>query len=415
MRKSLLSALLFSGCLILTSQTNAQNDRFAFVVTDLEKTGSGWNALRKMDLKSGEYSSVILNGTDGSIAVLDATSKKPYTSVADARFGNLLQSPFSTGVAAMAYDKRNNRLYYTPMFIDQLRYIDLKTMKLYYVTDQSFTGFGNMHNDEGKIVTRMVITPDGTGYAITNDAGSMIQFTTGKKLQITQMGPLVDDPANGNVSIQNRCSSWGGDVIADDNGKLYLITSRNSVYSVDVETKVATLLGYIKGLPQGFTSNGAVVTNEGKVLVSSAVNASAYYLVDPTSWTATEFNSSEGIFRSSDLANSNYLQTRPRNNSSEIVTRRADEIIASDKIMMYPNPVTSNQVSFQFGKIPAGNYTMEMRDVTGRLLMQKTMNVAAEGQVESISINPAAARGIYMIKVSDQKGNSVIAQKLVVQ
>jgi hypothetical protein len=35
-----------------------------------------------------------------------------------------------------------------------------------------------------------------------------------KKLEITQLGSLVDDPSNGGVSIHNRCSSWGGDMIA---------------------------------------------------------------------------------------------------------------------------------------------------------------------------------------------------------
>lgn len=415
MRKVLLSAFLFIGLILVSALTYSQNDRFAFVVTDLQNTGSSWNALRKMDLKTGEYSSVLLNGTDATLPVLDAISKKPYTSMADTRYGNYLQSPFSTGVAAMAYDKKNNRLYYTPMFIDQLRYVDLKTMKLYYVTDQAFTGFGSMHNDEGKIVTRMVITPDGTGYAITNDASSMIRFTTGKKIQISQLGALVDDPANGNVSIQNRCSSWGGDMIADDNGKLYLITARNSVYTVDIESKVATLLGYIKGLPQGFTSNGAVVNNEGKILVSSAVNAAAYYIVDPTTWAATEFKPAEGIFRSSDLANSNYLQTRPRNNTTEIVTRRAPENPVNDKIIIYPNPVTHKQFTLQYGKISAGNYNLELTDVTGRLIMQKTLNIAAEGQVETISLKPTTAGGVYLLKISDQKGTSVISQKLVVQ
>ena len=38
-----------------------------------------------------------------------------------------------------------------------------------------------MHNDEAKIVTRMVIAPDGNGYAITNDANTFIRFSTGKK------------------------------------------------------------------------------------------------------------------------------------------------------------------------------------------------------------------------------------------
>lgn len=52
--------------------------------------------------------------------------KKEIKLQTDARWGDLLQAPFATGVAAAAFDKKHNRLYYTPMFVDQLRYIDLR-------------------------------------------------------------------------------------------------------------------------------------------------------------------------------------------------------------------------------------------------------------------------------------------------
>ena len=417
MRKNLLSSALLLGIISLTSITNAQTDRFAFAITDLQTTGSSWNALRKLDLRSGEFTSVLLNGTDAKITAYDVNTRKPWQALPDSRYGNYMNTPFSTGVAAMAYDKKNNRLYFTPMFIDQLRYIDLRTMKVFYVTDQSFTKLGSMHNDEGKIVTRMTINPDGTGYAVSNDANTFIRFTTGKKLQITQLGSLVDDPSNGGVSIHNKCSSWGGDMIADDEGNLYILSSRNSVYKIDVETKAAKLLGYIKGLPQDFTTNGAVVTTEGKVLVSSAVNGNAYFLVDPKDWTATQYASKAGIFRSSDLANSNYLQTKPKNTTqSEIVTRKApDNFIAQSKISIYPNPVTNNQFTLQFGKIAAGNYDIELTNVTGQVVMQRAVNVQSEDQVETISIKSSFARGVYLVKVTGRNHESVLSQKLVVQ
>ena len=417
MRKFLLSSTLLLGIISLTTITNAQTDRFAFAVTDLQSTGSGWNALRKLDLKSGEFSTVLLNGADANITAYDVNTRKPWQALPDSRYGNIMNTPFSTGVAAMAYDKKNNRLYFTPMFVDQLRYIDLKSMRVFYVTDQSFTKLGSMHNDEGKIITRMTINPDGTGYAVSNDANTFIRFTTGKKLQITQLGSLVDDPSNGGVSIHNKCSSWGGDMIADDEGNLYILSSRNSVYKIDVETKAAKLLGYIKGLPQDFTTNGAVVTAEGKVLVSSAVNGNAYFLVDPQDWTATQYQSKAGIFRSSDLANSNYLQTKPKNTTqSEIVTRKApDNIIAASKIQIYPNPVTNNQFTLQFGRIAVGNYNVEMTNVMGQVVMQRTVNVQAEDQVENISIKSSLARGVYLVKVVGADKISVLSQKLVVQ
>lgn len=416
MRKNLLSATLLLGTISISSLVYAQNDRFAFAITDLQQTGSAWNALRKLDLKSGEFTPVLLNGSDAGITAYDVNTRKPWKAIPDVKLGNFMQAPFNTGVAAMAYDKKNNRLYFTPMYIDQLRYIDLKSMKVYYVTDQSFTKLGSMHNDEGKIITRMTINPDGTGYAVSNDGNTFIRFTTNRKLQVTQLGALVDDPSNGGVSIHNRCSSWGGDMIADDQGNLYILSSRNSVYKIDVETKAAKLLGYIKGLPQDFTTNGAVVTNEGKVLVSSAVNGNAYFLVDPKDWTATQYAAKAGIFRSSDLANSNYLQTRPKTTTtSEIVTKKIPDNVIQGKISIYPNPVTHNQFTLQFGKITPGNYDIELTNVIGQVVMQRAVNVQSEDQVETISIKSSFARGVYLVKVTGRGSESVFSQKLVVQ
>src|SRR4029079_2152358 len=417
MRKNLLFSALLLGSFSFSINTYSQNDRFAFAITDLQSsTVGGWNALRKLDLKTGEFTTVLLNGSDATVTAYDMSTRKAWKAVPDIKFGDYMQAPFSTGVAAMAYDKKNNRLYFTPMFIDQLRYIDLKTMKVFYVTDQPFTKLGSMHNDEGKVISRMVINPDGTGYAVSNDANTFIRFTTGKKLEITQLGSLVDDPSNGVVSIHNRCSSWGGDMIADDEGKLYILSARNSVYKVNVETKAAKLLGYIKGLPQDFTTNGAVVTTEGKVLVSSAVNGNAYFLVDPKDWSATQYESKAGIFRSSDLANSNYLQTKPKNTTqSDIVTRKAlDNIMAASKIQIYPNPA-NDQFTLQFGKIPTGNYNIEMTNAIGQIVVQRAVNVQSEDQVETFSIKSSMARGVYLIKVSISNKESVHTQKLVVQ
>ncbi|HEU4471286.1 MAG TPA: hypothetical protein VFR58_09395, partial [Flavisolibacter sp.] len=375
MRKALPLSLLSASVAILSfSDLNAQNDRFAYAITDVSKEGGGWNALRRLDLQTGQYSDVLLNGT-GERSVFDAQSKKQLELKADARYGNLLQTPFSTGVAAAAYDRKNNRLYFTPMFIDQLRYIDLKTMKVYYVSDQSFTKLGHMHNDEGKIITRMVIAPDGNGYAITNDANTFIRFSTGKKPKIEQLGALVDDPSNGGISVHNRCTSFGGDMISDDRGNLFILSARNNVFKVNTDTKVATYLGSISGLEQSFTVNGAVVDGDGNLLVSSAVDANTYYVLNPKDWSASPYKSANGVFKSSDLANSNFLSSKPVQ-TNEAVTREVVQPVAAqpvkfaNQINVYPNPVTNNQVTIQFSKLPAGNYVVELRDALGRSVSQ---------------------------------------------
>ncbi len=415
MRRILPFALL-CATLVTTSTLHAQNDRFAYAITDLSKDGASWNALRRIDLQTGQYSNVLLDGTNNKMIVYSASSRKQLTQQADAKYGTMLQSPFATGVAAAAYDKRHNRLYFTPMFVDQLRYIDLKTMKLYYVNDLAFTKLGNMHNDEAKIITRMVIAPDGYGYAISNDATIFIRFSTGKKTSIEQLGTLVDDPANKSMSIHNRNSSFGGDMISDDKGNLYILSARNNVFTVNAKSRLAKYLGSINGLEQNFTVNGAVVDGDGNLLVSSAVDGNTYYVVDPSNWKATPFKAANGIFRSSDLANSNYLSTK----SSKLTGTEIQRLIGPEEkfanlIAVYPNPVVTNTIKLQFNKVPAGNYTIELRDVLGRTVMQKKISIEDENEMQELKLNKHNSSGIYMVKLFDGSNQSVFTQKLVVQ
>ena len=413
MRRTLRSVALATILLSLTSNVFAQNDRFAYVISDATKEGSSWSSLRKLDFATGQYTDVLINGTDAKASVFDALTRKLLTQAPDAKYGTLFHAPFSTGVAAAAYDRDRNRLYFTPMFIDQLRYIDLRTNKVYYVTDQAFTKLGSMHNDEGKCITRMVINPDGTGYAISNDGNTFIKFTTGKKLAITQLGSLVDDPSNSGISIHNKCSSYGGDMIADSKGNLYIISARNHVFRVDPATKVAKHLGHIEGLPANFTVNGAVVDDEGTLLVSSAVFGDAYYVVNPRSWQASIFAGAKGVFRSSDLANSNYLGSGSRRTTIESIPEQVSPY--SRLIQVFPNPVLADRFTLQFGKVPAGDYTVELTDVMGRSVLTRSLKVVAEEQTEAISLKYISAKGIYLVKVLDKAKSSVFEQKLMIQ
>jgi hypothetical protein len=271
-----------------------------------------------------------------------------------------------------------------------------------------------MHNDEAKCITRMVIAPDGNGYAISNDGNALIQFTTnGKQTKIKHLGGLVDHPSNNGVSIHNRCSSFGGDMIADDKGNLYILSARNQVFKVDIETKVATHLGGITGLPSSFTVNGAVVDHEGNLLVSSAVDGSSYFVVNPKTWEASAYKTSI-VFRSSDLANGNYLSsTRSATPVIETIARVQPQF--ANLIQVYPNPVTANRFNLQFNKVPAGEYTVELMDVMGRSVMQQRMITAAEDVNQAISLDAAQAKGIYMLRVVNREKQKVFEQKIMVQ
>jgi hypothetical protein len=412
MRRTLPPGFLFVFLSLLSSSLFAQHDHFAYAITDVNKDGSSWNAVRKLDLETGQYSAVLFDGTDQNAIAYDAASRRPLQQKADPHYGSLLQAPFATGVAAAAYDRKHNRLYFTPMYIDQLRFIDLATMKVFYISDQPFTKLGTMHNDEAKIITRMVIAPDGFGYAISNDGNTLVRFSTGKKVTIEQLGGLVDDPANQGISIHNRCSSFGGDMVADDQGALYILSAGNHVFKVNPDTRVARHLGSIQNLPAGFTVNGAVVDADGNLLVSSAVNGKAYYLVDAKKLTALPFLATNGIYRSSDLANSNFLSSSTKSVVAE-ACKPTDKF--AKLISIYPNPVRNSQVNLQFNKVPAGDYTIELTDILGRSVQQARININSEQQSQSLSVQDNNARGFYMVKVYDRSRQSVFTQKVIVE
>ena len=410
MRKNFYSVLLSSGITLLAISVFAQ-DRFAYAITDVNQNTASWTVLRKLNLQTGVYSDALLDGVNMKQVAYDAQTRQLIP--ANNMNGNT-SLPFSTGVAAIAYDRKNNRLYFTPMFIDQLRYIDLETMKLYYVTGQPFTGHANSTKDDGGVVSRMVIAPDGYGYAVTNDANNFVRFSTGKKFKLEQLGALVDDPGNTGISIHNRCSSWGGDMVADDAGSLYLVSATNSVFKINIDTKVAKWLGPIKGLPQGFTINGVAVTDDGKLLAGSQVYAKGWYLVDPKSWTSAPYNAPKGIYLTSDLANSNFLSTH---RSTDIALIEQQQITPSSAVQLYPNPIDvgNNQFKLQFNKLIPGNYTVELTDVSGKLIMTQKINILNDIQVQTITLKKNTSQGIYLVKVTDINSKSIFTQKLVVQ
>jgi hypothetical protein len=392
--------------------TSAQKDRFAYAVTGVQRQGTEWSQIRKFDLQTGTYTSFLFNGAKEHEAVFDARTKQVYQPVAEHKGQPVQAAPFYSGVAAMAYDKAHQRLYFTPMFVGQLRYLDLRTQKLYHITDQALMNHELRSPNGGKVVTRMVITPDGYGYAITNDGEHMSRFTTGKKPQIVQLGGLIDAPQNGTISIHTSCTGYGGDMVADDAGNLYIITARNHVFKVTPANRVATYIASISGLPEKFTVNGAVVDDEGRLLVSSGVDESDYFRVDPQTWKTTPLNST-GIFRSSDLANSNYLQTRPPAPELALIETPASR--SGKSIQVYPNPATGGVINLQFHKVAPGNYNIELVNVLGQMIQSQKTAISFEGQTQTLTLPRGSAKAVYLVRITDRNRKLAHEEKVVVQ
>ncbi len=394
--------VLFSLSLLLTS-TQAQSDRFAYAITDQQVGGSNWHFLRRIDFGGGSVTQSLFEGLNNQRPVYQASNGKAALTQ---------EAPFQSGVAAMALDPRTNRLFFTPMQIDQLRFIDLNNWKTYYVSGSPFANNRTTTNDAGAMITRMTIGNDGYGYALTNDARHLIRFSTGGLPVIEDLGSLVDDQANEGQSVHLSCTSFGGDMIADDKGNLYLMTSAQYIFRINIQFKVATYLGTIKGLPVGFSINGMAVTDKNQILVTSAVQP-GYFLIDPAQWTAAAWPVKETSWNGSDLANGNILRSKSAAAEKTIPTPPRPSVKGS--IAVYPNPITDHQFQLRLRDLTPGGYQLEVTDMLGRQILNQSVQINQENSTLPILLPKGQTQGLYLIKLSGTESRLSYQQKFLIQ
>jgi hypothetical protein len=413
-----LKPALMNGKLLLTTiliaasgAVMAQNANRAFAITGKTDNQFFWSDIREIDLATGQ-----------PIRTLFETGKSDFSRKGSetALNGIITNDPMGYGVAACALDQRHNRLYFTPMHFAQLRYVDLSTQApqfIYLDLNMIKAANGGLLSEESHI-TRMVIGKDGYGYAMTNDAQHLLRFTTGKKPVVTDLGNIIDAEGTSNISIHNKCTSWGGDMLADAYGKLYVISANHHVFSIDPATRISQYLGAITGLPAGYTTNGAAVDAEGKVVVSTANSAKGYYRFSIKDLAATKVQTTATVFNASDMANANLLLQKEADEERTRLTGRGElpvqQFIGNDNISVFPNPVTGSQFRLTFNDNPAGNYTILLTDLAGRALFTKVVNVQGKNQVETVSLRSKPAQGMYLIKVLSAEKKAVFSDKLVV-
>ncbi len=395
---------LVIAALLISFQSTAQKNT-AFAVTGESKGNFTWNVIREIDLSTGE----VLR------TVYDPAVKKTinYKLASGIGKGNLsLPSATGSGVAAAAYDALHNRLYFTNMRLNDLMYFDFNSNDLNVVVNNNPAFNTGDKNNEANIITRMAFASDGIGYAITNDGKSLIRFTTDQKSSVTNLGQLIDGKKNGTMSIHAQCSSWGGDMVGDAYGNMYLVTYKNHIFKINPKTRIADYLGQIKGVPAEFTSNGMVVNNEGELIVSSATLSNDYYKVNISTLEATAIKKKEElVFNSSDLANSNLLY-QAKGETDKFVR---DEVKGNEALSFYPNPVPYKTFSVRFEKVPAGKYNLALTDASGRNVITKALNISLPGQTEKVSLPRASAGGMYLMKLTGGNSKLFYSGKVAVQ
>ena len=75
----------------------------------------------------------------------------------------------------------------------------------------------------------------------------------------------------------------------------------------------------------------------------------------------------------------------------------------TDQIVLFPNP-TQGLLNIH---LPIGEYQLELNDMTGRVLEQKSADV--EFATENLKWDMSSySKGVYLISIKDQQGNVTI-------
>jgi hypothetical protein len=387
--------LPLSALIALSVNVSAQSAK-VFAITGDVKGNVTWNAFREINSVDGSLKSTIYSPSANQTPSYESLSNRSVTPTAE---------PAIAAVAASAYDAKNNRLYYTNMRGNSLNYIDLNEENLTIVSnDDPAFNTGDKFKSEANIVTRMTFGADGAGYALSNDAEHLIRFTTDNHPVVTVMGRLIDGANNGNNSIHNTITSWGGDMVGDALGNLYIINMHNAVYKVNTQTLVADYIGSIKGLPEGFTTNGAAVNEDGDLIVSSAIYTTSYFKVDFGTLTVSATIKGEGgVYNASDLASSNLLYQ----NKVTAVTA-----LGRETVTLYPNPAVGKTFQVKVSGTSTNKYFLTITNVEGRVIYE---NTTTSNAFLKVNLPEGTSAGIYFVKVSNTANQAIYNDKVVVE
>ncbi len=408
MKRLNLHVYLFIVCSIISGkEINAQNNK-AYAITGETKGNIAWTTVREINLDNGTEIRKIYSPADKPQLVDAASGKRLIQRDLNAGMNNadMVSAPSETNVAASAFDSKTNRLFFTPMQSNELRYFDFNrgTSNVYYVRNTALKTFAATPG-EADVITRMCFGSDGYGYALTNDANHLIRFSSGDKITIVDLGSVQDGKKNDGISIRNMCTSWGGDMVADAFGNLYIVSMRGNVFKLNPQTLVADHIATIANIPQDYTINGAAVDVKGNIVVTCATKTDHYYSVDISNWQASVLPQQGELYNASDLASCHFAYE----NLADL--KKAET--AKSSIIVYPNPAINKTVNVSFNGLAANKYTVIVVDGNGNSIYSKT--VSANGKTVSQIVLPrSTSGGMYIVKVIDDAGKEQSSSKVVV-
>jgi hypothetical protein len=408
---SAIALLCLSSMCVFSQKTKHQ----VYAIT-AETSGSfDYSGIQLINAENGKTIKQFF-GKNSSFEAATIKAGRKFNAGTAFRGADSFMHPMGNLTGAVAIDAKNNRLFFAPIGTNQLRFLDLnrETPSFTYIDDQSF---GEPRVHPGAQISRLVIDANGNGYGLSNDGDHLIKFTTDKKVSIVDLGPVKDNPADTVNGYHKNCSclSYGGDMVADTKGDLYVITANNRVHKIEVKSQQISFISAIKGLPEGFTTNGAAVDEDGSLIISSAISTAerkfSYYKVNMKSFEAIPM--AGDFLNASDLASNNFIRIPTEKLSVSTAQFSFSETILENKnITVFPNPVKGTTVRIVLNDLTPGNYTAALFDAQGRITGEKKFIVTSKTQTEQM--HAPSAQGQYILNIINKEGRSVYNSKVLI-
>ena len=367
-------ALLLCAVFMTGYFTNAQD---IVAATGLTKGKIEFNDFRTIDVNNLSTTSVLLTKAD-KINFESSTTESTKTC--------------SCGkyIAAMTM-AQNGNLFYLPMNGTKVSMVNTssKTGSLIDVPNSLID-----NKNQSTYFARMTTGSDGFIYTLNNDGSELLKISANGSVQ--NLG-MVNGIAQYAKALGNDTAVYGGDMIADAFGNLYVISAAAHVFKFNPNKLNAEYIGKISGLADGYTVNGVAVMKDGNVLLATT-SAHGLYTMDINTLEATfKADYSVPVY---DLSSPYFLR---QNMMDEIAGTQS-------KYSLYPTIVKDSELNIVSKSNENSNLQVSIWNLNNKQIYSKSLTVNAVGDYK-VSLNGSLQPGIYVLKAVNQEGIEVINTK----
>lgn len=377
--------LLFIGI-----NASAQQDFFALVGKD--SPSIIFNDFRTIDANRGVSGEVIFTA-DSSSKVFSQNRNGAVT-----EDKNTYNNAQAVNMATLAYDASNNNLVYMPMFSSNIYVLNAKSREITLVENNVARVTSCDINSH---FTRMTAGYDGSIYAINNVGTQFIKISkSGNQYNVTDLGIITEDAANGKSSFTIMETGFGGDMIADAEGNFYVFSASGNVFKVVTKELKAKFIGKIAGIPDNYSVNGSAVNSKGNVVIASAKGAPLYE-VDLNTLQAKQLPGEQNL-HIYDLASKYFANDKAA----------LGNVLAN--IDLYPTRVDEKLININVNdKTVKGSVKLNIFDLSGKNVLTQALSVKDGFLRQQVYLRNLVS-GAYLVNITDEFGKVLLNKKIVV-